>query len=271
MSRRSVLMRGIRRSRGRYLDGIDANLLKLGPDNLGDGYAGRLDRTVAGTMPALSTRLRLRNVAELIAEALVPHLRAQPGVSLRMVSIGGGPAMDSLNALLLLRRDHPRLLDDRPAHLHVLDPDRAGAGFGGRALAALRADGGPLQGVPATLEHHFYDWSDCRALASLAAGWDLEHAIVACSSEGGLFEYGTDEVIAANLEALRLLVPPTSFIAGSVTSDCPVTDAVRASSPPQTTRPRSLEGFATLANRAGWRLDRAIDNLMTFDVRLRPS
>jgi len=46
---------------------------------------------------------------------------------------------------------------------------------------------------------------------------------------------------------------------------------LRASSPPQTTQPRSLGGFATLANRAGWGLDRAIDNLMTFDVRLRPS
>ena len=271
MSRGSPLMRAIRASRGSYLPGMDTYLLKLGPGNLGAGYAGRIDRLVAASVPALSVRLRLRNIAELTAEALVPRLHAQAGTPLRMLNIAGGPAMDSLNALLLLRRDHPRLLDDRPVHVHVLDLDAAGAGFGERALAALRAEGGPLRGTRATFTHHRYDWADSQSLASLAGGLDLRDGVVACSSEGGLFEYGTDEVVAANLEALRRLVPPGSFMVGSVTRDSAVTRAVRAANPPQTTHPRHLEGFRTLVTGAGWQLDRVVENLMTLDVRLQPS
>jgi hypothetical protein len=271
MSRSSPLMRAIRASRRSYLPSMDTYLLKLGPGNLGAGYAGRIDRLVAASVPALSVRLRLRNMAELIAEALVPGLQARAGAPLRMVNIAGGPAMDSLNALLLLRRDHPRLLHDRPVHVHVLDLDAAGAGFGERALAALLADGGPLRGTKATFTYHRYDWAESQYLASLAGSLDLEDGLLACSSEGGLFEYGTDEVVVANLEALRRLVPPGSFMVGSVTRDSPVTRAVRAANPPQTTHPRSLEEFRILATRAGWQLDRVAENLMTFDVRLRPS
>jgi hypothetical protein len=250
---------------------MDTYLLKLGPNNLGAGYAGRIDRLIAASVPALSVRLRLRNMAELTAEALVPRLQAQAGTPLRMVNIAGGPAMDSLNALLLLRREHPRLLHDRPVHVHVLDLDAAGAGFGGRALAALLGDGGPLRGTKATFTYYRYDWAESQELASLAGSLDLEDGIVACSSEGGLFEYGTDEVVVANLEALRPLVPPGSFMVGSVTRDSPVTRTMRAANPLQTTRPRSLEGFETLIKRAGWELDRVAENLMTFDVRLQPS
>ncbi len=271
MSRRSPLMRAIRASRGSYLPGMDTYLLKLGPDNLGAGYAGRIDRLVAASVPALSVRLRLRNMAELTAEALAPGLQAHPGTPLRMVNIAGGPAMDSLNALLLLRRDHPRLLQDRPVHVHVLDLDAVGAGFGERALLALQADGGPLWGTRATFTSHRYDWAESQHLASLAGSLDLEDGIVACSSEGGLFEYGTDEVVVANLEALRRLLPPGSFMVGSVTRDSPVTHAVRAANPPQTTHPRSLEEFEALLTRAGWALDRVAENLMTLDVRLQPS
>jgi hypothetical protein len=33
------------------------------------------------------------------------------------------------------------------------------------------------------------------------------HSIAACSSEGGLFEYGDDEAVTANLAALREILP----------------------------------------------------------------
>jgi hypothetical protein len=271
MSRPSLLMRAILDSGRSYLSGLSTYLLKLGPENPGGGYAGRLDRAIAASVPALSARLRLRNMANLTAEALVPRLQTGAGRALRVLNIGGGPAMDSINALLLLRRDHRQLLDGRPVHVHVLDVDPAGAAFGGRALEALCAEGGPLQDVDATLTYHRYDWTESRALASLADGWDLKHAIVAGSSEGALFEYGSDEAVVANLEALRRLVPAEGFVVGSVTKDGPLRRAADASGLPQTTHPRSLEGFTALVARAGWTPDRVIDNLMTFDVRLRPS
>jgi hypothetical protein len=271
MSRRSILVRAIHDSGGTYLSGLATYMLKLGPENLGAGYATRLDRVVAGSVPALSTRLRLRNVAHLAAEALAPRLRVGPGQPLRLLNIAGGPAADSINALLLLHREHPELLESRPVHVHVLDVDPAGATFGARALEALRSAGGPLQGVDATLEHHRYDWRESRALHPLTDGWDLEHAIVAGSSEGGLFEYGDDEIVMANLESVRRLAPAGQFMVGSVTRDGPLTRAAHASGLPQATHLRSLEGFTALVTRAGWTVDRVIDNLMSFDVRLRPA
>jgi hypothetical protein len=267
MGRRSRLVRAIRDSGGTYLSGLDTYLLKLGPDNLGGGHSTRLDRVVAGTLPAMSARLRLRNMACLIAEALAPSLEARPGDTLRMVNIAGGPAMDCLNALLFLRRDRPTLLANRSVHIHLLDVDDAGAAFGARALDALLADGGPLAGLRATMDYSRYDWTESRSL--LGRHWGLEQDIVACSSEGGLFEYGEDDAIVANLEALRRLVPEGTPLVGSVTREGPLTEAGRRSGLPQATHPRSIEGFAALAARGGWEVDRLIENLMTFDIRLR--
>jgi hypothetical protein len=45
---------------------------------------------------------------------------------------------------------------------------------------------------------------------------DLEHPVTICSSEGGLFEYGSDDEIMSNLKALRSQ-PDVVAVAGSVT------------------------------------------------------
>lgn len=270
MSRRSSLIRELRDSRDSYLPGLATYLLKLGPENLGAGYAGRLDRMVAASVPALSTRLRLRNMAHLMAEALVPRLQAWADRPLRMLNIAGGPALDSINALLLLHRDHPRLLDGRPVHVHVLDVDPAGVAFGGRAVDALRAEGGPLHKVDVSLEYQHYDWTESHALRSLARDWSLADAIVAASSEGGLMEYGADDVAVANLECLRDLGARELFLVASVTRDGPLIHAAQGSGLTQRTHPRRLEALTALVTRGGWVLDRVIENLMTFDVRLLP-
>ncbi len=271
ISLRAPLMQATRSTSNHYLSGMSTYLLKLGPENLGTAYASRLDRVIASALPSLSIRLRLRNMADLLVEALEPVLLAQPGRSLRLINIAGGPASDSINTLLLLRRDQPLLLADRAIHIHVLDAEVSGAAFGRRALAALSADSGPLKGVQANLEHHPYDWSDSRSLTALAENWGLEGSIVACSSEGGLFEYGDDETVVSNLEALRGLLPPDTCVVGSVTKDGAHQRAMRASGMTSPTYLRSREGFAALIARAGWKLERVIENFMSFDVRIRPS
>jgi hypothetical protein len=271
MSRGSPLMRAARGASDGYLSGMNTYLIKLGPELLGAAYATRLDRAVARALPSLSARLRLRNVVALAAEALAPLLDAHPGRPLRLINIAGGPAMDSINTLLVLRREQPRLLADRTVHIHVLDVEASGAAFGQRALDALQAEGGPLHGVGAELQHERYDWRDAARLGTLAAGWHLEASIVACSSEGGLFEYGDDSTVAANLAALRDILPPETCVVGSVTRDGPCHQAMRASGLRTPTYARTAEGFSALIRTAGWRLDGVTENWMTYDVRLRRS
>jgi hypothetical protein len=64
--------------------------LKVGPDNLGT-EASPLDRRIAASFPALVTRLRLQDMARLLADGLWPALAARRQPLLALVNIGGGP------------------------------------------------------------------------------------------------------------------------------------------------------------------------------------
>jgi hypothetical protein len=265
--RKSLLARGIRKSEGAFLPGLSTYLLKLGPDNLGDAYATPIDRRIAASVPALSVRLRLQDMATLLAETLVPRLAADPGRSLRLVNIAGGPAMDSLNALILLRRDHPGLLAARRVWVDVLDQDRDGPTFGARALAALMASGGALGGLDAKLLATRSNWSDTGPLGHLLRGIREEGSIAIASSEGGLFEYGSDEDIGATLACLRDEAPADVAMVGSVTRDDDTSRRLRQGSG-HAIRPRGLEIFRAMAARSGWRIARAIGRPLSDQVVL---
>jgi hypothetical protein len=268
--RGSTLARGIARSNDSYLPGMDTYLLKLGPDNLGAAYTTPIDRKIAAALPAFAVRLRLQDVAGLLADAVRPGLAAAPGRPLHFVNIAGGPAMDSLNALLLLARDDHALLERRPLRIDVLDLDAAGPTFRARALAALAAEDAPLRGLDVSLHHVRYDWSEPEALEPTLAAARAAGALVAGSSEGGLFEYGSDAQIAANLARFRAGAPPDAVMAGSVTrADRPV-QILRLSST-AALRPRGLALFRPLAATAGWAVGRAIERPFSDQVLLTPA
>lgn len=269
LSRKSILLRALRGASRGFLPGISTYIMKLGPGNLGQGYAGPVDRMLVASAPAVSMRIRLRNMAGLAAEGLRPLLAAHPGRPLQVLNIAGGPAMDSLNMLRLLRRDDPALLEGRPIQLHVLDPDSAGPAFGERALAAWTAPDGPLHGLRVSLERHAYDWSAPATLAALSAPWGLAESVALACSEGGLFEYGGDEVIRSNLAALARLLPADALVVGTVTRDCPIMQTmIAASGRRHPTRPRTPEAFAALAREGQWRVERMEENIISLDVRL---
>jgi hypothetical protein len=268
LKRRSILMRGTMAAAGGYASGITTYLYKLGPENLGRGYAGSLDRRMAGAITPVCVRMRLRETAELLAEGLLPALQASPG-PLHFVNIAGGCASDTLNALILLRKQHPELLAGRTISIHVLDSDRAGPRFGERCLEALCATAGPLQGLQASWHHLEYDWNRTASLRHLLRALERE-SVLAVSSEGGLFEYGSDEAIVANLEELRGSAPPRSLLVGSFLRDEVVPRAIKEMSK-MTLRLFDLEGVGRLALRAGWAVDRAAEgNPLYGVVRLRP-
>ena len=265
--RKSPLARGIRKSQGGFLPGLSTYLLKLGPDNLGEAYAHPVDRRIAASVAALSVRLRLQDMARLLAETLAPRLAAAPGRPLRFVNIAGGPAMDSLNALILLRRDHPKALGVRPIWIDVLDQDHDGPAFGARALAALTAPGGRLDGLDAKLLGIRANWSDTVPLQDLVRGIRAEGSIAIGSSEGGLFEYGSDAEIGAVLDCLRDEAPADFAMVGSVTRDDETSRRLRQGTR-HALRPRGLEVFRALAARSGWRVARAIGRPLSDQVVL---
>jgi hypothetical protein len=265
---RSRLGAALMAASGTFLSGNATYLLKLGADHLGPD-ASLIDRRIADSFAVVGLRVRLHDVAHLLAEALAPRLRAAPGAPLHLINIAGGPAADSWNALLLLQRDDPRLLAGRTIVITVLDLDAAGPAFGGRALAALRAPGGPLAGIDVELDHLAYRWSDVETLRRTLPALPLGDAVCAASSEGGLFDYGNDEEIVANLRALREALGPEGPVVATVTRDSPEARSIRRQGG-AATHLRTLEGFTALAANAGFRPTRVIERFFSYHLALAP-
>ena len=269
--KRSVLGRALMGAAGTFLPGMPTYLLKLGPDHLGAGYAQEIDRRIAASPPALAMRLRIFDVATLLAEGIAAALERAPRDPLHLVNIGGGPASDSLNALILLSKEHPALLEGREVRIHVLDRDDGGPLFGARALEALRGDGGPLRGLDVALEHVRYDWTDTMVLDATLAALARAGGIVACSSEGALFDYGSDEAIRANLTSIRRGAPAGTIVVGTVTR---ARRAGRPGARPERSRhrvavvPRTPEAFEALVQSTGWRVEKLLETPLQLHVRL---
>ena len=265
--RGSRIGQGLRRAEGGFLDGMTTYLFKVGPKNLGS-YAVPVDGRILMSLPAISVRLRLSDMARLLADGLAPRLVPDARRPLQLVNIAGGPAMDSLNALLLLKREQPQLLAERRITLQVLDGDENGPAFGERALEALQTTGGPLHGLDISFQRTRYDWRNASELAPLIDAAHRDGELLAASSEGGLFEYGTDHDIVENLRVLSRA--PNAFVVGSVTRDDEVIRTLKLTST-AATKPRGLTVFAELAKKAGWRITRSVARPLSDQVLLEPA
>jgi len=269
LRRQSVLMQGLKAGEGTYLSGMNTYLMKLGAENLGRGYTKPLDKRIARKPPILNIRWRLQAMAQLISEELEKQLRIQPDGPVLLVNIAGGSALDSLNALILLNRGLPDLLKSNPIRIQVLDSDSNGPLFGSRSLSALTAHGAPLHGLNITFEHLHYDWGHPARLGEI-----LESQGGICtavgSSEGGLFEYGNDHDILANLEMLRRRTPSNFTFSASMTLDIPDTrEVIRFTRLPR--RSFNLDSISDLVGRAGWGIAKILEGPTTMCVCFQKS
>jgi len=266
--RGSRIARGLREAEGTYLDSMTTYLFKLGPQMLGS-YAVPVDRKILRSLPAISVRLRLRDMARLLADGLAPRLSQDARRPVCFINIAGGPAIDSINALIVLQRERPELLQSRTISLCVLDGDARGPSFGARALSALQEPGAALHGVDVRFEHRHYDWRNTAELTSALADAVQADAIVAASSEGGLFEYGTDQDIVRNLQALAAAPQARTFVVGSVTRDDETIRTLKLTST-AATKPRGLARFTELCAAAGWVIERSVERPLSDQVVLEP-
>lgn len=261
---RSVLGSGLMAAAGTFLDGMSTYLLKLGPANLWD-EAQDVDRRLAASFPAFMTRLRLDDVSRLLADGLSHLCEAVPGRPLWLFNIGGGAAADSWNALIRMRMATPALTA-RTVRIVVLDVERDAPAFAARAVAALAAPGAPLAGLDVSVDHQPHDWSDVPRLRGILAERDADESVCGISSEGGLFEYGSDADIVGNLETLGAMTGG-AIVVGSVTRDGEASRAAHRGSE-VATKARTLDAFQDLVMRAGWTLERAIERPFSYHVRL---
>jgi hypothetical protein len=209
--------------------------------------------------------LRMQHMAQLVSTAADIALAASRNTELHLINIAGGPAADSINALLLL--DERGALAGRIVVVHILDLESGGAVFGGCVLAAL-VESGAFSGAQVRIEHCPYDWTRPDGLADLCLGWRRNGAVLVAMSEGGLFEYGDDPAVRSNLAALSN--GGVDFVAGSVTrADDLTMRALR-----QTIRfrlvPRGVERFTSLAATAGFRIVQVRSALTSDQVLLAP-
>lgn len=249
--RGAPLLRASRDRRGGYLSAMATYMMKLPPELLPGRYNNRVDRYLVGQLPAASVRLRLRQMAALMAESLAPQLREAPGAPLCLFNIAGGSAIDSINAVLLLHRRYASLLAGRAITICVLDVDSDGPAFGKAALAALRAPGAPLEGVEVNLTHVPCSWGDLKRLAAVVGALSGGGAVVAVSSEGGLFEYGTNAEIVDALKAIRSATRRDGIVVGSVMRDVPAAHLLKRISRLDFV-PRSKDKFIGLAAQGGY-------------------
>ena len=272
VAQKSILVRGFVESAGAFTTGMMTYLNKLGPDNLGDGYAGPIDRQWAASLAPVTFRWRMRDVAVSLAEGLKPALAARLAVPLHLINIAGGPAMDSLNALILLHQQAPELLSGRPICLHVLDLDQAGPNFGRRALQALLAEGTPLYGLSVSFDYIPYNWCEVSPLRRLLDQSGLG-VVAAGSTEGGLFEYAADADILANLKILQACTPTDFVMVGPVVRDEATLDprlrmTVHVIGQPAI-RYIGLATFHDLTARSGWDIASHLDGPMHQVVTLK--
>ncbi len=264
-SRQSLLMRELLGASGTYLSGMSTYLLKLGPNNLGKAYSKPMDKVIASSLPTLSTRLRLQDMASMTAKAIAPVLAAKPDAHLQLVNIAGGPCADSLNLLIVLNKENPELLKRRAIYIHVLDAESAAPTFAGRALEALQSPGSPLDGLKAVLKYVPYNWRETQRLGVYLQKLDLAASATVVTAEGGLFDYGTSEEISANIGVLNALTPAHTVLAGTFTPlNRPAQGLAKVGG--AATIGRTLEDFASLVEQSGWKIVESRDRMINYVI-----
>lgn len=267
-SRQSILMRGLIGSSGTYLSGLNTYLLKLGPDNLGTIYMKPMDKVIAASLPVLSTRLRLQDMAQMSAQAIIPVLEQRPDIPLHLINIAGGPCSDSLNILILLRKQNLELLKNRDIKIHVFDLESAAPTFAKNALNALQVPRGPLSGLNAALEYTPYNWCIARDLRDKLVDLSLQQSVMLVTAEGGLFDYGSTEDIAVNLKVLSTHTPSDTVLTGTFTPPHRLGEGFGKVGGAVTVA-RSLNDFSNLVRKNGWIIEESRDRMINYVVRMR--
>ena len=200
-----------------HLSGMRTLLYKLGHDLSREIKLGFRDKWAVKQTSFMGLRIRLRNLCRRQSKILQPQLKLFPERNLCFFNIAGGAATDSINTLILIQESDPELLKGRKIEINILDIDTYGPNFAKRCIDVLKQPEERFHGLNITLNIIHYDWSQPEALRKMS----LERSdwIQLCSSEGGLFEYGSNSEIIENLNYYYTNSPADARVTGSLIFD----------------------------------------------------
>lgn len=200
-----------------YLNGMRTLLYKLGPDLSREIKLGFRDKWAVKQTSFMGLRIRLRDLCRCQSKLLITQLKQFPERNLCFYNIAGGAATDSINTLILIHESDPELLKRRKIEINILDIDTYGPNFAERCIDVLKQPGERFHGLDLTLNIIHYDWSQSEALLKMCS--ERSDWIQLCSSEGGLFEYGSNSDIIENLNHFFINSPADARITGSLIFD----------------------------------------------------
>jgi hypothetical protein len=243
-----------------FLNGMSTYVYKLGPSLIGGEKERELDRSLSMGIGGVSVRMRIRDLCKLQVDVLTPRLKSSPGKDLCFINIAGGAASDSINTLILILKENPGLLKNRKIEITVLDIDTISPHFARQCIEALKQQKHYFYGLDVTFDHINYNWNDPDELIQLLS--NRKQCIVLCTSEGGLFEYGTDGDIIQNLNAIYDHTPDDTLIAGTIIHDLDKVDPTVPAMAKATNaglRFLGTTGLAGLLEKTNWRLENIIE------------
>jgi hypothetical protein len=250
-----------------YLSGMSTYMLKLGPNLIGGGEERNIDRMITMGVVSVAARMRLRDICRQQVNALVPQLMAAPGKELCLINIAGGAAADSINTLILVLEENQSLLKNRKIEINVFDIDIDSPNFAGRCVEALKTPGCHFHGLDISFNHLKYNWADTRDIIDFLA--KKSDCILTGTSEGGLFEYASDEEIKNNLDALYDNSADDMQFTGTVIHDIDTVDPTMAAMAEESRgalRLRGTAGLETILEKTKWKLDNAMENNPVYVV-----
>ncbi|MCX6233457.1 MAG: hypothetical protein NT175_01855 [Bacteroidetes bacterium] len=258
LAKRSYIMAGLllNDTDDAFLSGMSTLMMKLGPGLIGKGRKRFFDRLASKSFGAIVLRMRVRDICHCQAEALIPLLIKSPGKSICFINIAGGTASDSINTLILIQKKDPSLLQNRKIEINVLDVDTFGPGFAGRCVESLKASGARFNDLDVSFRYIPYNWNSTARLTELLA--ERKEWIEICASEGGLFEYASDEEIIQNLNTIYDNSQDHIIIAGSLLRDIETVDpGIRAAMKITHIKARLLgiDGLNHNLEKTRWRID----------------
>lgn len=260
-ARHSFAMAELMQNETPFATGISTLMIKSGPNLIGKGKNRFWDRLVSKGFGSLVIRMRIRDISRCEADQIIHLLKNSPDRNLCIINIAGGSASDNINALFLVQKEDPLLLKGRKIEINVLDIDIYGPDFARRCIDTLKLPGNKFSELDIAFNHINYDWNDPQKLSQLLSerkGW-----LQICSSEGGLFEYCSDEVIIRNLDTLYKNSPDDMIIAGTLLHDLESVDAgiIAALKISTSIKPRFLgkNGLINIIRKNRWRLKSTIE------------
>jgi hypothetical protein len=256
-AKHSFAMAELLQNESSFASGISTLMMKLGPNLIGKGRKRFWDRQVTKGFGSLVIRMRVRDISTCQAETLIPLLQKSQERNLCFMNIAGGAASDSINALFIIQHKNPELLKNRKIEINVLDIDTYGPSFANRCITALKAPNGRFNDLNISFRHIQYDWNNTVKLENLLTerkGW-----VQICSSEGGLFEYCSDEVINQNLKTLYNNSTEDIIVTGSLLHDIKTVDAgiIAALKISTAIKPRFLgvDGLTNIIEKNKWKIN----------------